>query len=37
MELIASFQVDHTRIVPGIYVSRVDSVGGDRVTTFDVR
>ena len=37
MELIASFQVDHTRIVPGIYVSRVDSVGGERVTTFDVR
>lgn len=37
MELIASFQVDHTRIVPGIYVSRVDAVGGDRVTTFDVR
>ena len=37
MELIASFQVYHTRIVPGIYVSRVDSVGGDRVTTFDVR
>ena len=37
MELIASFQVDHTRIVPGIYVSRVDSIGGERVTTFDVR
>ena len=37
MELIASFQVDHTRIVPGIYVSRVDEVGGDFATTFDVR
>ncbi len=37
MELIASFQVDHTRIRPGIYVSRVDAVGGDSVTTFDVR
>ena len=37
MELIASFQVDHTRIVPGIYVSRVDIVGGEPVTTFDVR
>ncbi len=37
MELIASFQVDHTRILPGIYVSRVDDVGGDFVTTFDVR
>ena len=37
MELIASFQVDHTKIRPGIYVSRVDAVGGDFVTTFDVR
>ena len=35
--LIPSFQVDHTRIVPGIYVSRVDSIGGDYATTFDVR
>lgn len=35
MELkkIASFQVDHTTLVPGLYVSRVD---GD-VTTWDVR
>ena len=37
MELIASFQVDHTRIVPGVYVSRTDDVGGEKVTTFDVR
>ena len=37
MELIASFQVDHTKIRPGIYVSRVDAVGGDFVTTFDGR
>ena len=37
MELIASFQVDHTKIVPGVYVSRTDAVGGDCVTTFDVR
>ena len=37
MELIASFQVDHTKIVPGIYVSRVDAVGDGFVTTFDVR
>jgi S-ribosylhomocysteine lyase len=36
-ELIASFQVDHTRILPGIYVSRVDAVGDDFATTFDVR
>lgn len=37
MELIPSFQVDHTRLLPGIYVSRVDSVGDDYVTTFDLR
>lgn len=37
MEMIASFQVDHTRIVPGIYVSRTDEIGGDAATTFDVR
>ena len=37
MELIPSFQVDHAKIVPGIYESRVDAVGGDFVTTFDVR
>ena len=32
MEKIASFQVDHTTLLPGMYVSRVD---GD-VTTFDL-
>lgn len=37
MDLIPSFQVDHTLIVPGIYVSRVDTIGGDYATTFDVR
>ena len=36
-KLIASFQVDHTRIVPGIYVSRRDNVNGAWVTTFDIR
>jgi len=37
MDMIPSFQVDHTLIVPGIYVSRVDAVGDGYVTTFDVR
>ena len=37
MELIASFQVDHTKIRPGIYVSRIDTIGKEQVTTFDVR
>ena len=33
MERIASFQVDHTKLLPGMYLSRRD---GD-VTTFDLR
>lgn len=37
MELIQSFSVDHTRIVPGIFVSRVDKVAGSAVTTYDIR
>ncbi len=37
MELIQSFSVDHTMIVPGIFVSREDKVGGDTVTTYDIR
>ena len=28
MEKIASFTVDHLRLVPGVYVSRVDQVAG---------
>ena len=37
MELIKSFSVDHNRIVPGIFTSRVDSLGDYRVTTYDIR
>ena len=37
MDLIPSFSVDHTRIIPGIYESRVDTLGDALVTTFDVR
>ena len=37
MELIQSFSVDHTRIVPGIFLSRVDTLGDQSVTTYDVR
>lgn len=37
MELIQSFSVDHTRIVPGIFVSRVDVLGDYSVTTYDIR
>ena len=37
MDLIQSFAVDHTLIVPGIFVSREDRVGGGTVTTYDIR
>ena len=37
MELIESFSVDHTAIVPGLFISRQDKVGGGTVTTYDIR
>ena len=37
MDLIPSFSVDHTKIVPGIFTSRVDVLGDQKVTTYDVR
>ena len=37
MELIQSFSIDHTAIIPGIFVSRVDKVGAGTVTTYDIR
>lgn len=37
MEKIASFQVNHIDLMPGIYVSRKDSVGNNVITTFDLR
>lgn len=37
MKKIASFTIDHIRLLRGIYVSRQDAVGGEVVTTFDIR
>ena len=37
MKLIQSFSVDHTRVVPGIFTSRVDHLGEYAVTTYDIR
>ena len=37
MEKIASFTIDHLKLLPGVYVSRKDDVGGHTVTTFDIR
>ena len=37
MEKITSFTIDHIKLQPGLYVSRVDSVGCEKITTFDLR
>lgn len=37
MKLIASFSVDHTKIIAGIFVSRTDKIGKETVTTYDIR
>ena len=38
MEKIASFKIDHTRLLRGIYVSHKDYLeGGVVITTFDIR
>ena len=37
MELIQSFSVDHTKIVPGIFTSRIDYLENSKVTTYDIR
>ena len=37
MKKIPSFTIDHLRLLRGIYVSRKDEVGGETVTTFDIR
>lgn len=37
MKMIQSFSVDHTAIVPGIFVSREDRIGDNTVTTYDIR
>ena len=37
MEKIASFTIDHLKLVPGVYVSRKDTIGREVITTFDLR
>ena len=37
MEKIASFTIDHLKLLPGVYVSRKDKVGQQVLTTFDIR
>ena len=37
MKQIESFTVNHLELLPGIYVSRKDTVGKETITTFDLR
>lgn len=37
MNKIASFTVNHLNLLTGIYVSRKDEIGGQILTTFDLR
>lgn len=37
MEKITSFTIDHLKLKPGVYVSRIDYIEGHPVTTFDLR
>ena len=37
MEKITSFTIDHIKLVPGLYVSRIDHVAGNPITTIDIR
>ena len=37
MDKIASFTVNHIDLLPGIYVSRKDTIGNEIITTFDLR
>ena len=37
MDKIPSFNVNHLELLPGIYVSRQDTIGDYTITTFDIR
>ena len=34
---VASFGINHDKLLRGIYVSRKDQIGGETLTTFDIR
>lgn len=37
MKQIASFTIDHMKLLRGVYVSRKDKIGSETITTFDIR
>jgi len=37
MKKIESFQVDHDKLLEGLYISRTDTISGATLTTYDIR
>lgn len=37
LQQIASFSIDHKKLLPGVYVSRRDYLGQEVITTIDIR
>lgn len=37
MEKITSFTINHLKLLPGVYVSRLDDFDGSKITTIDIR
>lgn len=37
MEKIASFKINHEKLLPGLYLSRRDNFGGADISTYDLR
>ena len=37
MDKITSFTINHLKLLPGIYVSRIDHVNDSPITTYDIR
>lgn len=37
MKQIASFTINHMKLLRGVYVSRKDKIGNEIITTFDIR
>ena len=37
MQKITSFTIDHIKLIPGLYVSRIDYIEEHPITTFDIR
>lgn len=34
---VPSFEVNHDKLLQGVYISRIDNIGDEKITTFDLR